>query len=522
MLKAVSRQPIVEASGTLNAWGIDYLQKRGISKETADKAGVFSTTRYFRKIGHESDALCFPYRHKGNVYAVKYRSLEAKDFSAEGAAETLWRLDTVSEDVEDLIITEGEMDCLSLIEAGYDNAVSVPHGAPNIAKSDKIVPAEDRRFKFIWNATDQIDKAKRIIIASDCDGPGQALAEEIARRVGRDKCWQVELPEDCKDLNDVLRRHGIAALQNSVNNPNPWPVAGLYDIDKYSSDVTELFSRGLAKGFSTGLSVLDELYTVMPGQMTIVTGAPGSGKSELIDMVMVNLAEQFGWKFAICSFENPPAMHISKLLEKRVRKPFHQGSPGRMTADERDAGLEWLQEHFMFIEQADGAPSTIDSILERAKVAVRRYGVRGLIIDPYNYIENEDRDSETKQVSDLLTKVRRFAVGHDVHVWFVAHPAKLYRKQDGSLPVPTGYDISGSAHWTNKADMGMTVHQNASTGYVEVHLWKVRFKWLGKRGACDLTYDTVTGRYSDHMMEDGVAEAEDALNVQDEWEKRFG
>jgi hypothetical protein len=88
-----------------------------------------------------------------------------------------------------------------------------------------------------------------------------------------------------------------------------------------------------------------------------------------------------------------------------------------------------------------------------------RHGINGLVIDPYNEIEHRrpPNMTETEYVSEMLGKVKRFAVNHDVHVWFVAHPVKM-QPQNGKMPVPTLYDISGSANWTNKPDVGLVVH----------------------------------------------------------------
>jgi twinkle protein len=103
--------------------------------------------------------------------------------------------------------------------------------------------------------------------------------------------------------------------------------------------------------------------------------------------------------------------------------------------------------------------------------------------------------TETEYVSEMLGKVKRFAVNHDVHVWFVAHPVKM-QPQNGKMPVPTLYDISGSANWTNKADVGLVVHRNFDTNQAEIHVQKVRDKWVGQPGRVTLDYDKATGRYS--------------------------
>ena len=124
-----------------------------------------------------------------------------------------------------------------------------------------------------------------------------------------------------------------------------------------------------------------------------------------------------------------------------------------------------------------------------------------LVIDPYNEIEHKRpaNQNETEYVSQLLGKVKRFAQAHGVHVWSIAHPAKLYRDKDGSLPEPTLYDISGSANWANKADVGLVIHRdpNKDPTRTDILIRKVRFKSVGKIGMTSLRYERATGRYSE-------------------------
>jgi len=132
---------------------------------------------------------------------------------------------------------------------------------------------------------------------------------------------------------------------------------------------------------------------------------------------------------------------------------------------------------------------------------VMRHGIRGLVIDPYNEIEHRRpaNMTETEYVSQLLGKVKRFAQQHGVHVWFVAHPSKLQRENSGSRPVPTLYDIAGSANWVNKADLGIVVHRDhdKDPARTEIHIRKVRFKSVGKIGGMALRWDRATGRYAE-------------------------
>ncbi|NCW69616.1 MAG: topoisomerase, partial [Marivivens sp.] len=151
----------------------------------------------------------------------------------------------------------------------------------------------------------------------------------------------------------------------------------------------------MGNGLSTGIASVDDLFTVSEGQLSIVTGLPSSGKSEFIDQVMINMAQQHHWKFAVCSFENPPHFHIAKLAEKIVGKPFFEGKSPRIEKHELDHAMKFIDEHFVFLDQKDGVVATIDSIIDRAKQAVLRLGVRGLVIDPYNYIEQDGTEEHT-------------------------------------------------------------------------------------------------------------------------------
>lgn len=491
--------PISQTTGGLSPLARQYLTERGVLK-AAEACGVFSAVRWFRKANAEIEGLAFPYFDAGQPIGVKYRCITQKDFSWEGNSSVLWMADKVEGDDGDLtiVICEGEMDALSLVEAGVENVLSIPNGAIPVPKDGQSVPNNDKRLAYLGNNEDLLTRATKVVLALDEDEPGEVTGEELARRIGKVKCWRTRWPDGCNDANDTLLAHGVDEVFRLIEDAKPWPVAGLYDADHYTKKIETLYLKGNPKGVSTGFDAVDKLMTIVPGQVTIATGIPSSGKSEFIDAMMVNIAEAIDWKFAICSFENPPEFHIVKLMEKRGQLPFHNGPNARMSPPEMKQAQSWVNDHFSFIDQSDGEPSTIESILDRASAAVLRFGVRGVVIDPYNYIEpaTGKDESETKTIDGLLSKIRRFAVSHDVHVWFVAHPTKMRRNDDGTQQVPGGYDISGSAAWFNKADIGLTIHRT-DDDQTEVHLWKVRFKWIGEKGKTTLSYDKLTGRYHD-------------------------
>tara|TARA_R100000664_G_scaffold11053_1_gene18031 strand:- start:4756 stop:6486 length:1731 start_codon:yes stop_codon:yes gene_type:complete len=475
----------------------NFFNSRGILWSQDIDLPVISGKRYFNGFG-ELDAVGFVYGDQSQPSAIKWRAINQKAFTQEGAARHFYGIEFIPDDAKELIIVEGECDALALASAGIA-AVSCPNGAPQMVSGKSFSPEDDNKFSYIWEARELIDRCDKIILATDNDKAGHALAEEIARRIGRAKCWAINYPAGCKDANEVIQQHGVEALKDVVSKSQPLPLKGVYSAKSYIQDVQDIFAKGVGSGESTGIASVDDLFTIAEGQLSVVTGVPSSGKSEFVDQIMVNLAQNCSWKFAVASFENPPHFHIAKLSEKIVGKAFFEGEAERMTNKELTDCSNFIDKHFVFLDSRDGAVSTIDSIIDRAKQAVMRLGIRGLVIDPYNYIEKNTQSDESQSISSMLTKVTAFAKAHGVHVWFIAHPAKMYPREDGSMPIPTGMSISGSAAWFAKADLGVTVHRVGDD--TEIHCWKSRFKWIGKQGAVPLAYDKSTGRYSEWQYE---------------------
>jgi twinkle protein len=501
--RKLSAVPAVKiTSNKLQDQHYDYLKTRGISPETADRMRLFAADKYFSRLSKTADAIGFPYYRDGALVSAKYRSFPEKDFTQDaGGAHDFFGLDEVKKG-EPIIIVEGEIDCLTLMEAGLNNVVSVPGGAPIKVADGKVSASEDKKFAFVWNAREIIDAAPYVVIATDQDIPGQALAEELARRIGKDKCRLAKF--NGKDLNEVFLNakddfmvdDPSQVLKDIVDGATPYPIAGLSDPSVFEDRLNDMFAKGVGRGFSTGYQSVDSVYTVVPGQMTVVTGYPSSGKSNFVDQVMVNLARAEDWKFAVCSFENAPEIHISRLMEIYMNKRFFEGKD-RMTADEKSHAFKWVKDHFLFIDTNGEEPSTMDSILERSRVAVKRMGARGLVIDPYNYIDLNKGASETQAISDMLTRVQKFCKANDCHTWFVAHPSKITRS-GVEQPRPDGMSISGSMAWWAKTDVGITVHRGQDRD-VQIAVWKCRHRWVGAQGETVLQFNPTAGTYTETL-----------------------
>lgn len=468
---------------------VKFFANRGISQATLIRNQIGHGAVYFPQVEEERTCVTFPYFRGGECINVKYRTHDKLFRLASGAERILYGLDDVG---ETLIWVEGEIDKLSMEEAGFMSVVSVPDGAP-------APETKDYTNKFDFLDCEQIAGVKEHIIAVDNDAPGRRLQEELTRRLGMDKCRIVTWPEGCKDANDALIAHGTRTIQECVESAELLPIEGTCEVMSLLGDVMRHYDGEIEKGYSTGWPEIDRHYTVLPGEWTLVTGIPGHGKSEWLDALTINLAANHGWTFAVFSPENhPPSYHTIKLLEKHSGQPFYDGPTPRIPRDQVRGLVEIIDAHFTYM--MPDTPS-LDTLLEQAGRLVARKGIKGLIIDPWNEIEHQyaNRETETLYISAALTKIRRFCWRHGVHTWVVAHPSKLYKdKQTGEYPVPNPYDVSGSAHWRNKADNCITVHRDVldNLSPVQIHIQKIRKKTVGKIGAVDLRYDRVTGRYA--------------------------
>lgn len=492
------RKPQWRRPPPLVAKPLDELQAwfatRGISPQVLARNGVTKAQVYMPQVEEHVGAIAFPYRRGDELVNVKYRDRH-KNFRMEtGAERILYGLSDIAP--ERCVIVEGEIDKLSVEAAGIISCVSVPDGAPSETAKDYA-----SKFSFLEADRDVLGTVKEWIIAVDNDGPGKRLEDELSRRLGREKCKRVTWPGECKDANDVLKSFGPAVLRECLDNADLFPLAGVFSVLENSARIRKLREQGWEKGVSTGWEEVDRFYTVRPGEFTVVTGMPNSGKSNWLDALTVNLAREHGWRFAMFSPENQPIEdHMSRIIEKWAGQPFEEGPTPRMSSETMDASMRSVNDHFTWILPDDDVDWTIETVLDRVKSLVFRQGVRGVVIDPWNELEHAPPAglTETIYTGNVLRMVRQFARRNGVHVWIVAHPQKMYRdKETGNYPIPSLYDISGSANWRNKADNGVVIwrHFGEANLPVEVHVQKIRFRQIGMVGMAKLAFNKATHTY---------------------------
>lgn len=476
---------------------VAWFELRGIPREVLERNRIRPAKVYMPQVEDHVGAIAFPYYRGAELVNVKYRDRE-KNFRMEAGAERiLYGLNDIE---RRCVIVEGEIDKLSVEVAGITSCVSVPDGAPAVTSKDY-----SSKFSFLEADEQRLGEVEEWILAVDSDEPGMRLRDELARRLGRDKCRLVKWPSECKDANDVLVHFGPDVLRQCIENADPYPIAGVFTHTDASPRVRNLFENGWDKPVSTGWEELDELYRVRPGELTIVTGIPSSGKSNWLDALVVNLAREHGWRIGMFSPENQPVEdHIARMIEKAVNAPFFDGPSPRMDQSEMESGMAWVMDHIYWYLPPEEDDWTVNNLLDVAKQLVRQKGIQGFVIDPWNELEclKPSNMTETDYIGDSLRRIRQFARRHAVHVWIVAHPQKLQREKDGNYPVPTMYDIAGSAHWRNKADNGLCVWRDFQDQHapVKVVVQKIRFRQNGRIGECKFKYKPATATYMEILQ----------------------
>lgn len=463
-------------------WIKNFLAKRSISERTLKKMRISEKLVWMPQSQKKESVVCYPYFRGDSAVNIKYRGSN-KSFKLESGAELCWYNYDALYKHSEIIIVEGEIDCLSFIEEGFDNCISVPNGA-NIGK-----------MEYFDNSFEDLKKINKFIICTDNDEKGILLRDDLVRRLGFENCVICNLKQ-YKDANEFLLGEGRDSLKGIISTAKTPKIEGIFSIDDFQVDLDLLFKNGLQKGKTIGYEFVDDFVSWETKRFAIVTGIPSSGKSEFVDFIVTMLNLRYQWKAAYFTPENfPVSNHVSKLIEKVIGKKFGEK---HMSYEEYYTAKGYIGENFFWTNPSEN--SELDTILLRFKYFVKAKGVKIVVIDPFNTIENEVKYNEQGK---LLQKMVKFARENDVLFFLVAHPKKLEKSKDGSYPIATMYDIAGSSDFWNMADYGISIRRDvdvengSNMNQGKVSIQKVKFKHLGGQGIGLWKYNFVNGRYED-------------------------
>lgn len=482
-------RPVWKNKTELSERLVKWFEARGIKQETLNAMKISEGMEWMPQHQKEINTVQFNYFYEGELINVKYRDGN-KNFKLHKDSELIfYNLDAVLK-YDKIIIVEGEMDALTLVQCGIENVLSVPNGAN----------PKNNNLEYLENCYDLFNHVTEIIIATDNDAPGRKLRDEMAHRFGLERCryWESDV---YKDMNELMISEGAVAVRNAIMSAKNFPLEGAFTIADIDLDIDDMYANGLDMGTPTGMGKFDNHLRFVKGYITTVTGIPGHGKSDFVDQICLKLLINAGWKTAFYSPENKPTqLHFSKLARKLTGKPWFGN--GKITPSELASVKNYLNEKFWFVKPEKDF--TLDTILSHVKQLRRQKGIDMFVIDAWNKLEHKYGENESKYIGESLDKLAMFCEHENIHCILVAHPRKMPKEKDGYFVVPNLYDINGSANFYNKTDNGFCVYRNTVEGQEcsEIYIQKVKFSHWGDRGMVSYQYDIHSGRFQDPINPD--------------------
>ena len=456
---------------------VAYMQSRGIGREVTEHY------RLTTQKGH-GNVLVFPfYDAAGVLRFVKYRKTDYdpkrdknKEWCEKDTMPILFGMDRCVDHAR-LVITEGQIDSLSLAQAGIANAVSVPTGA--------------RGFTWLEHCWDWITRFSEIVVFGDCEGGKITLVDELDRRLPMPvKAVQ---PEDYlgeKDANAILQKYGEEPLRQAVERAKLLPVNRIREL----ADVAPVDLSKLPR-ICTGLSALDRIIGgFYYGQVVLLTGKRGEGKSTVAAKFIAEALEQ---QVPVLAYSGElPDYHFRRWLDLQLAGPQNLtvsyndfSDPVYSVPDETASTIgEWYRGRAYIYDNAAVGEDEEEGLLATVEQAVCRFGIRFVLIDNLmTAIDAESTDKQYLQQSRFVRALKQLAVKHDIVVLLVAHP----RKTQGA--VDDNDAVSGSADITNRVDTVLSYAKNKDDEPAGGKLFVLKNRMTGKLATGDhaisLAYD---------------------------------
>ena len=271
----------------------------------------------------------------------------------------------------------------------------------------------------------------------------------------------------------------------------------IIDPQSHRQALDDLWANGPDTGWRCGWAHLDELYRPTRGQLSVITGIPGAGKTTFTNAYLARLAARHDHRFMFFSPEQTG--HKRQPMAKHIRNLSVVHGGRNMSREQYDAAEAWVFDHFAWINHHE--VSRLSHVTAAADESHQVRPFDGLVIDPWNWIEDTrpSHMSETQFVGQALNYLVRFAQTLDVHVWVVAHPRKMeVDARTGQYHVARPYDIAGSGNWFNKPWFVISLWRDhlRDMNTLDVHVQKVRDDDQGRVGKAELVFNRATRNYS--------------------------
>ena len=423
----------------------EYFESRKISRKTVDA---------FKIQADEKGMIVFPFYWNGENVFEKFRrpwkpnpnEKISKEWRSPGTKPILFGMDMCVFS-KPLTICEGQLDAMSLYEAGITNVVSVPSGCEDLS--------------WVEHCYDWLEKFKTIILFGDNDDPGRKMIQTLVKRLDESRCRIVEnYPPstrggECKDANEILFMHGEYALIDMVENAREVPIRGVIDLGTVTPEDPTLVPR-----IKTGIPKLDAVTGgLWQGSVSVLVGKAGAGKSCLSNTIVLNALEQgynvcvYTGEFGKYRFQHWIDLQAagSDYLTLKF-DPIKNKQVPVLPYSVEERIMKWYRgKLFMYDNEEIYEGDLQDAVLRVFTAMVRRYGVTLFVIDNLMTI-CADKEDETSAQRIFANKLKKFVNRYDVSVLLVAHARKT--KPGEKLNAD---DLSGTSATNNLSDLTIAV-----------------------------------------------------------------
>ena len=475
--------PSVQMKPLTGSWAMEYLtKKRGLSTNTLRKYGVRS---HSRNSSYNTDFYAFKFvSPDGDYVMLKSVGIDKcdkgrKDIWSTAAYATLWGWPTVDDTSDQITICEGEIDAMSLDDMGADMpALSIPSGCSNLG--------------WIENDYEALERFETIYLCFDNDEAGEKAANEVAKRLGITRCKRLRVPKPHNDLNDLLLAgDGLGPLYENAESYDP---KTLKPVDGMAAELSEEIGRYQQENEHNPFLFPELKYRFRKGELTIVGGYPGHGKSQWLYQSCMHEMINNDRRACIASFEIPSKSMLFNMLW------MHNGHMPKEDSIQSD--ITQFQDRLWFIEGVEGGTNSWESLHQDFLYAHRRYGVDLFVIDALMHIAAKDDWSGQERIAKDAAK---FAIDNDVTVLLVCH-ADAKKAGSGQVPeledVLGGQGIGAAAHaavmiWRNKAkEKAIEAGENVTDEMPDGRMYVPKQRANGVTIYRDLWFDTARRTFS--------------------------
>lgn len=439
-------------------------------------------------------AINFKYFKDNILINVKYRD-EYKNFKMEtGASKILYNLDAIKKS-DWCIITEGEFDSLAYHEAGIYPVTSVPNGVTitdeekeHYEKTGKLEIISHINMEYLDNCIEDFENKNIIYLATDDDPAGVKLREELARRLGKDRCryikfsrWKKSDGEPCNDPDDVLIHHGKEVLKDTLEYAEGYPVDGVITARDCLEDIEYEYDHGIKMGIPCGYKKLDPHFRWVKGWLYIGNGFPREGKSTLWLNFAAISAWKYGWKWGGYMPENYPVRFIYEVLVEIITGKSISEEYGNRISKERlkKTVNEFINEHFYFYDSPKSM--TPEDILDKEQKLIHRYGIDGVIVDPWKNLRH-NRGSMTldEYIQNKLNDQVKFTISNNIVKIISHHPPTPDEYKNTELQCPSPFKLIGGQVWFSTTYSMIAAHRRRGGGLsntlTEIHVQKNKYE----------------------------------------------